>query len=373
MLQVNKLPDNDVTLLQNGDEIFPSMLEAIRQAEQSICFETYVYWTGDIAKEFAEALEERARAGLRVHVILDWYGSLKMDRSLFDAMKKAGVEVECFRPLRWFNIRRSNYRTHRKLLIVDGIIGFTGGVGVADEWTGHAQDRHHWRDNHYRFKGPIVREMQSIFFENWERCGHTAPTETDTRYYPGISPAGNAVTASFFSSPYHNDREILDLFQSAITTANDRLWIATAYFMPGEKVLQNLLDASKRGVEVKVLMCGKHIDEAVVRRASRAFWGEMLEAGIELYEYESTLMHVKMLIVDDEWVSVGSANLDARSCRLNEEAVINLYGKEFTDQHATVFETDLKSARRVTFETWNQRSWWTKLKDALSSLFRSQL
>lgn len=373
MLEETKVPGNAVTLLQNGDEIFPAMLEAIREAKHSICFETYVYWSGDIAIAFAEALEEAAKRGVTVLVILDWYGSMKMKRGLFDEMKEAGVQVEYFRPLRWFNFRRANHRTHRKLLIADGRIGFTGGVGVADEWTGNAQDKDHWRDNHYRFEGPIVKSMQTIFFANWSACGHDPPSSDDPHFFPELEPADDVTTASFFSSPLHDDHGILNLFESAITQARTRLWIASAYFMPGEGLVAKLKEARQRGVSVRVLMSGKHIDQDVVRQASRYFWGELLEAGIDLYEYEPTLMHVKMLIVDEAWVSVGSANFDARSCRLNDEAVINLYGADATAEHADIFEKDLQRARKIEMETWRQRPLWTKLTDAFASLFRRQL
>lgn len=368
-----RIPYNAVRLLQNGDEIFPAMLEAIRGAERSVCMETYVYWSGKIAEDFAQALAESARRGVMVHVILDWYGCIRMSDDLVNTMRAAGVQVEEFRPLRWYQFVRANYRTHRKLLVVDGKTGFTGGVGIAEEWMGHAQDPDHWRDNHYRFEGPVVREMQAIFFLNWSKCGHTPPARSDLRYYPEINAAGRAVTAACHSSPLEGNDRILTLFRNAISRAQKQIWIATAYFMPGDELLESLIKASRRGVAIKILMCGGHIDKEVVRFASRAHWGRLLKAGIELYEYQPTLFHVKMLIVDNEWVSIGSANFDARSVRLNDELNINLYGEHFVGEHIQVFERDLEKSKQLTLEAWKERPWSIKLKDASARLLRHHL
>ncbi|MGK0189218.1 MAG: cardiolipin synthase [Verrucomicrobiales bacterium] len=369
----SRIEGNDVTLLKNGDEIFPAMLSAISGAAETICFETFVYWSGDIAQEFASALEERAKAGVKVHVILDWHGAKKMSQNLTREMKAAGVEVEYYRPLRWFNLRRTNYRTHRKLLVVDGKIGFAGGVGVADEWNGHAQDADHWRDNHYRFEGPIVREMLTTFFKNWERCQHEVPNEKDRRYYPELSHVGNDITSAVRSAPYENDFDLFKLFMDSADSTEERLWIATAYFIPGKKLVRALREAARRGVSVKILMCGGHIDKKIVRMASRSIWGNLLESGIQLFEYQPTLLHVKMLIVDDAYVSVGSANVDARSCYLNDEFNINLYGRHFTKQHEDVFNDDLQKSREITMDDWESRSWWTKITDYSARIVRDHL
>ena len=240
-----------ITLLQNGDEIFPAMLEAIRNARRTITFETFVYWRGEIADTFAEALSDRARAGVAVHVLLDWVGCLQMDDRLIDRMVAAGVEVEKFRPLRWFNFRRANCRTHRKLLIVDGAIGFTGGVGVADQWSGNAQDPEHWRDNHYRIEGRAVNELQRAFFKNWLRVGRSSPGCSNTDYFPQLpnSPEFAVVAAS----PSNGNDSLHALFRDAVETAEAKLRIATAYFMPDEELFNGLLRARKRGVARLVL------------------------------------------------------------------------------------------------------------------------
>jgi cardiolipin synthase len=368
-----RVAGNDVRLLENGDEIFPAMLEAIRSAEHSICFETYVYWSGHIAEEFAYALSERARNGVEVQVILDWYGCLWMSEDLLDEMQSAGVHVEIYRPLRWYHLFRTNYRTHRKLLVIDGKVGFTGGVGIADEWTGHAQDSDHWRDDHYRIAGPLVGAMQSVFFENWQECGQQDPSKEDHRYYPELFEVGNVVATVCQSSPFNGENGILELFCSAVSEAQESLSIATAYFMPGEDLMKALVEAAKRGVAINVLMGGPRTDKDVVRFASRAFWGRLLDAGVELYEYEPTLYHVKFLIVNDAWCSVGSANFDARSTRLNDEINVNIYDRALVSGHRKVFARDLEQANKVTREAWKGRSWRCKLKDTFARCFRGQL
>ncbi|MCB1098699.1 MAG: cardiolipin synthase B [Verrucomicrobiae bacterium] len=361
----------NITLLQNGDAIFPAMLEAIHGARYTICFETFIYWKGKIAEEVAEALSERARAGVAVHVLLDWVGTFRMDEALIDLMLSGGVEVEKFRPLRWFNLRRVNYRTHRKLLIVDGRIGFTGGVGVADEWQGHAQDPEHWRDNHYRLTGAAVGELQRAFFSNWVKVHGWKPEPGSDVYYPELEPTPCLKVIS--GSPWSNRGQLQRMFLEAIDSANESIRIATAYFMPGEKLFRALLRARKRSVHIEILMCGVHTDRDIVRQASRAHWGRLLKAGVRLFEYEPTLYHVKLLVVDSEWISIGSANFDARSCWLNDELNVNVHEKAVVREHITMFQEDLAKGRKLSLVQWEQRPVLTKIGDWISQLFRRQL
>ncbi len=364
---------NYIELLKNGDEIFPAMLEAIRSARDNICFETYVYWDGDIAEEFAEALCERSEAGVLVHVLIDWYGSMRMDERLVGSMEASGVEVERFRPLKWFNFRRANHRTHRKLLIVDGSIAFTGGVGIAQEWTGDAQDPHHWRDNHYRIRGPIVTEVQRAFFTNWRRAGHRVADRADDSYFPTLERIGDAAAEIVAASPANGRDGIYHLFEQAVTEAEDSLDLSTAYFVPSRELIGSLIAASERGVRVRLLICGEHIDETLVRYASRASWGKLLAAGVRIYEYEPTLYHVKAITVDDKWTSVGSANFDVRSCRINDELNIVVRDPGFAQLHTDLFEKDCHSAREITFEVWQSRPLLRKILDRLAQTFRHQL
>jgi len=364
---------NKVELLKNGNEIFPAMLGAIRGAEMNICFETYVYWSGEIAEEFADALCDRSKNGVDVHVLLDWYGSLRMSDELVDRMVGAGVEVERFRPLKWFNLRRANHRTHRKLLIVDGNIAFTGGVGIAQEWTGDAQDPDHWRDNHYRLSGPIVTEVQRNFFKNWQRCGHVMREEDIPKYFPEITAAGSMDAEVVAASPVDGPETIRTLFVDAVVSAKVSLDVATAYFVPGERLTEALIEAAGRGVEVRVLVCGKHIDETLVRYASRACWGELMEAGIRVFEYDKTLFHVKAITVDEQWTSVGSANFDVRSCCINDELNIIVKDETFAQQHHLLFDEDCSHAHEVTLAAWKGRPIIRRILDRLALIFRPQL
>ncbi len=354
---------NPVRLLRNGDEIFPAMLEAVRGAQHSICFETYVYWQGAISREFAEALAGRAAAGVEVRVLLDWYGSLRMEEELVALMTAAGVEVELFRPLRFYHLRRFNNRTHRKILVVDGEVAFTGGVGIADEWTGDAQDADHWRDNHYRFTGPAVAAIQRAFDLNWPHTDQTA-----ARRQPG--GAGIEIVTA---SPARGGEAIHRLFLESIAGATREIHLATAYFMPGERLIDALLAARARGVAVTVLVCGPKIDFKVVRRASRHHWGRLLGAGVRLFEYQPTLFHVKCLVIDGKRTVLGSANFDSRSCMLNEELNAIVHSPAFARENLDAFDADLQRSSEVTLSTWRARPWKQKVTDALAQVFRSQL
>jgi cardiolipin synthase len=365
------LEGNRITPLYNGDEIFPAMLEAIRSARRSITFETFIYWKGTIGREFAEALAERARAGVRVHVLLDWIGTQKIDDESMDLMKAAGVEVCRYRPLHWWNIHRVNNRTHRKILVVDGKIGFTGGVGIADVWTGRAEDPEHWRDTHFRIEGPVVGQMQAAFLDNWVE-GEARLLHGDD-YFPQLEPAGEEMAHMFTSAPENGTESARLLYLLAIASAKTSIRIATAYFVPDELTIRMLCEARKRGVEITILAPGKHIDTKVTRRASRALWGPMLECGIEIFEFQPTMFHVKVMVVDEIFTSVGSTNFDNRSFKLNDEANLNVLSRAMGRQQSKVFEEDLGRAKRVTFEDWRRRPLKEKLVERLASLIRWEL
>jgi len=362
---------NEVVELLNGDQIFPPMLAAIRAAQKSVTFETYIYWSGDIGKQFADALSERARAGVKVHVLLDWVGSSKMDESYFTEMKAAGVEVEKFHKPHWYNLARMNNRTHRKLLITDGQVGFTGGVGIAPEWTGNAQDPDHWRDSHYQVKGPAVAQMQATFLDNWLKV--TGKVMHGEAYFPAIVPGGTQKVQMFSSSPSSGSESMQLMYHLAITSAEHSLDLSVAYFVPDDLTLQLLLDAVKRGVRLRLITPGEHTDTETVKAASRATWGPLLKAGAEVYEYVPTMYHCKVMIVDQLMVSVGSTNFDNRSFRLNDEANLNVYDAPFAQRQTLVFEDDLKRSRRVTYEDWLDRPLKEKLAEKAASLLQTQL
>ena len=317
---------NRVTALFNGDEIFPPMLAAIRDAKQTINFESYIYWSGDIGKQFADALAERARAGVQVHVMLDWVGSAKMDKSLSDEMTRAGVEVYRFHPPTWYDLGRLNNRTHRKLLIVDGVVGFTGGVGIAPTWTGHSQDPDHWRDSHFQVLGPVVGRMQAVFLDNWLKV--SGELLHGTPYFPLIAPAGGMRAQMFSSSPTGGSESMELMYLLSITAATKAIDLSAAHFVPDELTRKALLAAMRRGVRLRVIVPGKHIDSETVRLASKAEWGDLLAAGATIAEFQPTMFHCKVMIVDGLMVSVGSTNFDNRSMRLNDEATLNVLDAE---------------------------------------------
>ena len=365
------LGGNQVDPLNNGAEIFPAMLESIRSAQRTINFETYIYWSGDIGREFSEALAERARAGVQVNVVIDWVGGLKMDQALVTTMRAAGARVELYRPLHWYSISRLNKRTHRKLLIVDGQTGFTGGVGIADLWEGNAQDPLHWRDMHFRVRGPVVAQMQAAFIDNWIKV--TGRVLNGEDYFPPLAPAGPMDAHMFISSPEGGSESMHLMYLMAIAAARESLDIHASYFVPDELVVRALRMALKRGVRIRVLVPGEHIDSETVRIASRAIWGELLQAGMEIHVYTPTMMHVKTLIADGLLVSVGSTNFDMRSFSLNDEASLNVYDRGFAAHMTAVFEQDLERARPYTYAQWQARPWHEKFSEKVLWPIRSQL
>ncbi len=362
---------NKVETLLNGDQIFPSMLGAIRVAQSTITFETYIYWSGSIGRDFVDALCERARAGVRVHVLLDWVGSLKMEQALFDEMKQAGIQLERFHEPQWANWGKLNNRTHRKLLIVDGRIGYTGGVGIADQWRGQARNPDEWRDSHFRIEGPVVAQMQSVFLDNWMRV--TGAVLHGDAYFPALKPAGGLAAQMFSSSPSGGSESMQLMYQLAITAARRSIDLANAYFVPDAMTINILVDAARRGVKVRVIVPSGHIDSEVVRKASRGSWGPMLQAGVEIAEFQPTMFHVKSLVVDGMFSSIGSTNFDNRSFRLNDEANLNVLDPAFGATQQRVFDQDWSLARPVTLAEWQARPWHDRLLERLATLLHSQL
>ena len=362
---------NQVQELLNGDQIFPSMLQAIRSATKTITFETYIYWSGNVGSQFADALAERARAGVKVHVLIDWVGSGKMDEALLKKIKDAGVDVRKFHKPAWYNLARLNNRTHRKLLVVDGTVGFTGGVGIAPTWEGAAQDKDHWRDSHFRVAGPVVAQMQTTFMDNWIKV--SGEVLHGDAYFPKLEAAGQSPAQMFFSSPSSGSDNMALMYHMALTAAEKTVDLSMAYFVPDDLSQQILMDAVKRGVRVRLITPGPITDTQTVRSASRQTWGPLLAAGAEIYEYQPTMYHCKVMIVDNFMVSVGSTNFDSRSFRLNDEANLNIYDVAMATRQSAIFEDDLKKSRRVTFEEWTNRPLKEKAKDWMASVLSSQL
>jgi cardiolipin synthase A/B len=346
LLGPNFVSGNSITTLVNGTQIFPAMLGAIRSAKHSINFETYVFWDGRIGREFTEALAERARAGVKVSAILDAQGTNKMGLENLARLRAAGVEVVKYHSIFWLDPRRYNNRSHRKLLIVDGRIAFVGGAGIADQWTGNADSPQHWRDNHYKVTGPVVAQLQAIFMTNWLKTRGNVLHGAD--YFPPLENTGPYLAQAIRSSARNANLDLMYLL--ALASAQKTLRIENAYFLPDELIRNEFIAAAKRGVKVEIIVPGKLIDQKLVRAASKRHWPELIKAGIKIYEYQPTMVHVKLLVVDDTFVSVGSGNFDNRSIQLNDEANLDVLDRNFAAQQARLFEMDRKQSHEMALD-----------------------
>jgi cardiolipin synthase A/B len=346
------------------------MLAAIESAQVSINFETYVYWSGKIAWRFAETLAERAHAGIPVRVLMDWQGSVPMDDAIREHLQMAGVRVERFRPPRWHTLDRMNNRTHRKLLIIDGRVGFTGGVGIGDEWLGDARNPDEWRETHYRITGPVVATMQAAFIDNWSEA--TGELLQGDAFFPPLAPTGTIDGQMIASSA--GERNLMHMMlMTALASSTRSIRIGTPYFVPDDIALGQLLLARSRGVEIDILVPGPHMYKPFVSSASRHFWGQLLAVGARIHEYQPSMYHPKIVIVDDAWASIGSANFDERSFRLNDEANLNIFDAAFAQQQAEIFDADVKRSRTITHEEWRNRPWRQRITDWAWSWLRVQM
>jgi cardiolipin synthase len=363
---------DDAELLINGDQIFPAFLDTIRGAEQTLNLLTYVYWRGDIAREVAHALRDKAAEGVEVNVLLDAAGTLKMERSLLGEMTDAGVTLARFRPLKPYALRRLNNRTHRKLLIADGRVGMIGGVGIAEEWTGNAQDPDHWRDTHVRVHGPVVRGLQGAFAENWLEA--TGVVLAGSGHLPDLPrPDGGGPMQVVRSSAGVGDTNVEALYFLAIASAHERLDLTAAYFAPRPAFVDALTDAARRGVAVRVLVPGPHIDKEFVRIAGRRVYEELLEAGVRVFEYQPTMLHAKALIVDGVWASVGSVNFDNRSFQQNDEATLCVQSEAFAGRLTAQFERDLEVSEEIDLARWRERPVHHQALERVMQLARREL
>jgi cardiolipin synthase len=370
---------NDVELLINGDRIFPAFLDTIENAERTINLLTYVYWRGDIARDVAQLLCRKARAGVEVNVLLDWVGTAKMDGKLVDAMRDAGVCVAKFRPLKPYAVRRLNNRTHRKLLIADGSVGMIGGVGIAEEWTGDAHDPDHWRDTHVRVTGPVVRHLQGAFAENWLEA--TGDALVGDGYLPSLDPIEAPTTKSLVGGPMQlvrsragvGDTNVEALYFLAIESARRTLDLTAAYFSPRPAFIEVLCDAATRGVDVRVLVPGPHIDKEFVRIAGRGAYEPLLDCGVEVFEYQPTMLHAKTLCIDGRWSSVGSVNFDNRSFQLHDEATLCVQSERFAGELSEQFGRDLEVSDAIEPGRWNGRPLHHRAMERALTLARREL
>jgi len=346
LLGPNFVGGNNITTLINGREIFPAMLVAIRSAKRSINFETYIFWDDEVGKEFTQALAERAHAGVPVNLILDAQGTRKMGIKNRKQLEAAGAQIVKYHSGFWPDPRRYNNRTHRKLLIVDGRTAFIGGAGIADLWAGDADTTKHWRDNHYKVTGPVVAQLQGSFMSNWLKTRGKVLHGDD--YFPPLQNSGPIQAQAIRSGAHYENLDLMYLL--AIASAQKTLRIENPYFLPDDLVRKELIEAAKRGTKIEILVPGKKIDQKLARGASKRHWPELIEAGIRIYEYEPTMVHVKLMIVDDTFASVGSGNFDNRSIRLNDEANLDVLDRQFAAEQIRLFEMDKQQSHRVTLE-----------------------
>jgi cardiolipin synthase len=365
------VPGNDVTPLYNGHQIFGAMLDDIGKARKSIDFETYIYWSGDVGAAFSKALANRSRAGVKVHLVIDAVGSGKMDATQINSMRDAGVEIEKYHQPFWYNLDRINNRTHRKLLVVDGRVGFTGGVGIADKWDGEAQDPDHWRDTHFRVVGPVVAQMQATFVEHWLATRGVLLQGAD--YFPELERAGDMPAQMIRSAVDDGTESIRLMYLLSISAARHSILIANSYFVPDVLSVKMLIAARRRGVDVELIVPGSKIDSAVTRAASRHHWAPLLEAGVVIYEFQPTMFHCKVMVVDDKWVSVGSTNFDNRSFRLNSEANLDVLDRRLALVERRAFEKDRLRSHLITADEWRRRPVLDRIGDWFAGLLDPQL
>jgi len=365
------LPGNSLELLNNGDRFYPAMLEAIEQAEHTITIEAYIYWAGEIGLRFARALAAAATRGVRVKILLDAVGSTSVGSEVLQTLEKGGCHVAWYNPIRWNHLRRINNRTHRKSLIVDGRIGFTGGAGIADHWTGDAQDDKHWRDLQIRVEGPAVRPLQTGFAQNWLEC--TGELVTGPHFYPAAAPAGDLSLQTIMSSPETGASTVRVMYCLAISAARVSIDIANPYFVPDHVSIDLFRDAVKRGVRARVMVAGVSNDTLVTRYNSVRLYGALLDAGVELYEYNRTMMHHKIMMIDGLWSTIGTANFDNRSFSHNEESNVSVLNQGVTRELTKSYERDIAVSERVTKDAWRRRGLPNKTIEALASFVQDQV
>ncbi len=345
---------NEITRLRNGDEIFPAMLEAIRAATRTIDMLTFVYWKGDIAEEFAQALSDRAVSGVRVRLLLDAVGARQIDRTLVDRMSEAGALVEWFRPPA-SKVRKVNHRTHRKVLVCDEELAFTGGVGIAQEWCGNARDETEWRDSHFSVRGPAVDGLRAAFAQNWAETSHPL-FEPDVDRFPDQQHSGPSTVQVVRGSSDVGWSDIATVMRTLIQRAQQRIRVTTAYFNPDDDYIEMLGAAVRRGVEVAVLVPGEHIDKRTSQIVAQEDYQSVLDAGVQLWTYDTSMLHAKVTTVDGIVSVVGSPNINQRSMNLDEEVALVVLDPALADVLDGDFDDDLRVSTQMTPERWANRS-----------------
>src|SRR6266496_129464 len=360
------VPGNTAELLKNGDEIFPAMTNAIRQAQKTVNLETYIFQPDEAGRQFADAMIEAAGRGVEVRLLIDAWGSKLGDFQ--DRLEKAGVKWRKYRPIRLFSIYKVGKRTHRKILVVDGKVAFTGGLGISKQWLGNARNSQEWRDTQVRVTGPVVDQMQAIFAEDWTYT--TGEILAGEKFYPKPDGQGGSVQAQAIKVSRGDQSSLAKmLYYVAIQSAAKSIYIQNAYFVPDRQVRDTLVAAVARGVDVKVMVPGRHIDLPMVRSASWLHYGDMLKGGVKIYEYRNTMFHNKTIVVDGVFSTIGSINFDTRSMRGNAEESMAFYDRAFALKVEAMFAEDLKNCKEITYEAFDHRGLAKRVSEVLSYIW----
>lgn len=362
---------NRLDIYNNGDQFYPAMMDAVKQARFSITIEAFIYWGGEVGHMFAEALAERARAGVKVKLLLDAIGSSSIGEETLRILEDGGCQIAWFNPIKWYTIGRFNNRTHRKSLIIDGRIAFTGGAGIADHWRGNAQDPEHWRDMQIRMEGSGVTGLQTGFGQNW--LGTTGELVSGFEFFPPQGAPGRIDLQTILSSPLTGASSARIMYYFSIVCARRQIYIANPYFVPDQAAIDTLIDARQRGVDVKVMVAGIHNDSRLARRSATRLYGRLLECGVEIYEYNRTMMHHKIMVVDGCWATVGTTNFDNRSFSHNEENNVCFYDPGCVEKLRKTFLEDLQGCDPITFEEWKDRGLWVRTQEVVASLLEEQV
>ena len=361
---------NSLALLNNGDAFYPPMLAAIKEADVSITIEAYIYWAGDIGRLFAEALADRAKSGCPVKILLDAIGSSNIGPEIIDLLEAGGCQVAWYNPIRWYTLGRLNNRTHRKSLIVDGRVAFTGGAGIADHWQGNARGPGEWRDMQIRLEGPAVVPLQTGFAHNWQQT--TGELLSGDAYYPALDSSGPLSVQTLLSSPETGASNVRTMYYLSIVCARESIYIANPYFVPDPVAIETLIEAKQRGVDVRIMVSGIRNDNWLARHNSVRLFGRLLDAGIEVQEFNRTMLHHKTMVVDRRWVTIGTTNFDNRSFAHNEESNVCVFDRGLAEQLHDVFLADLDGCERLTTEQWNGRGVWARAQEFVASFLQEQ-
>ena len=350
---------NQVTIYTNGSEFYPAMIAAIRNATRSVNMECYIFQPGRVADQFIDALSDRARKGLNVTIVVDAIGSFNLWGRPVRRLRAAGCRIESYQRLRWYSLARFNNRTHRELLIVDGRVAFAGGAGIADWWAYPKGRRPAWRDTMAKFEGPIVAALQGVSAENWlECCGEIL---TGPEYFPNLDRVGETTAFVIRSSPSDRATASRVTFQLLMEGADREVRISTPYFLPDRALRRALVEIASRGVAVSVIVPGRRTDQRWVRLASRRMWGQLLAAGVQIYEYRATMTHVKVMIIDGLWAVLGTTNIDNRSFEHNDEVNVGLRDTVVAARLMKDYQRDLEHCQQITLERWRRRPIWEKV------------